>query len=301
TVLENQVGQRVDNYLLSRLKGVPKSRIYRIIRKGEVRVNKKRVKPDYKLALHDAVRIPPVRVARSADVGVPSEQLARTVKNAVLYEDEDLLILNKPSGLPVHGGTGVKAGLIEVLRYLHPQQGYLELVHRLDKGTSGCIMVAKNARVLKGLNQQLRERLMDKRYHALVCGQWPLHLQEIRAALYRHAAAGGERMVQVDKDGKAAVTRFRILRRGEDYTLIEAAPETGRTHQIRVHAQLAGHAIAGDEKYNTAESNRQLKRQGVTRLCLHAASLELEHPPGQRLQVRAPCDDRFSAAIDLLL
>lgn len=245
----HHVGQRIDNFLLARLKGVPKSRIYRIIRKGEVRVNGKRVKPDHKLAQADAVRIPPLRLSEAQALAEPSEQLAQLVRGAVLYEDDDLLVINKPSGLPVHGGTGVRIGLIEALRFLHPERDFLELAHRLDKGTSGCLMVGLNGRALRVLFDRLRRQEVDKRYHLIVRGNWPESLQEVDAPLFRHAAAGGERFVEVSGDGKNAHTHFRVLRRLRGWTLVEARPLTGRTHQIRVHARHAGHPIAGDDKY----------------------------------------------------
>jgi 23S rRNA pseudouridine955/2504/2580 synthase len=295
-----QVGQRIDNFLLARLKGVPKSRIYRIIRKGEVRVNRKRVRPEYKLALEDAVRIPPLRLGREKEVQAPSPQLEALVREAVLFEDDELLILNKPSGLPVHVGTGVRTGLIEALRHIRPEAGFLELVHRLDKGTSGCLMVAKSAPALKAVGERLKKREVVKRYHAIVQGRWPAELHEIDLPLQRGEPQGGERFVHASGEGKSALTRFRVLRSLGAWTLVEASPVTGRTHQIRVHAQSAGHPIAGDEKYSEAEARRALRRLGVNRLCLHAASLELPRTGGDVLKVEAPYDARFAEAVRIL-
>ena len=296
---ENQVGQRIDNFLMARLKGVPKSRIYRIIRKGEVRVNRKRVKPEYKLALRDAVRIPPLRLPAKAETPAPSAGLEEVVRGCVLYEDEQLLVLNKPSGLPVHGGTGVRIGLIETLRHLRPQASFLELVHRLDKGTSGCLMVAKSPAALKRLGALLKKREVGKRYHAIVHGRWPAELREMALPLQRGEAHGGERFVRASGEGKSALTRFRVLRPLRGWTLVEASPLTGRTHQIRVHAQQAGHPIAGDEKYGEPDLNRELRRLGISRLCLHAAALELPHGDGV-LKVEAPYDERFAEAVRIL-
>lgn len=300
-VREEQEGQRLDNFLVSRLKGVPKSRIYRLIRKGEVRVNKKRVKPEYKLKTADLVRIPPIRIAERAARQAPSEDLQALINNSVLHEDADLLVLNKLSGLPVHGGTGVKTGLIEALRSMKPEESDLELAHRLDKGTSGCLLIAKHPKALKLLSEQFKTGHINKTYHALVQGSWPAHLGEINAALQRQEPQGGERFVSVSKEGKHALTRFRILEKLPDATLVEACPVTGRTHQIRVHAQLAGYPIIGDEKYSEPAPRKAFSRQGIKRLCLHAAVLSFVHPvSGDRLTVKAPYDSQFEAAIRVL-
>jgi 23S rRNA pseudouridine955/2504/2580 synthase len=299
---ENQAGQRIDNFLLARLKGVPKSRIYRIIRKGEVRVNKKKVKPEYKLQTSDLVRVPPVRVAESKALVPPSKQLEDLIKGSILYEDEDLLILNKPSGLPVHAGTGVKIGLIEALRYIFSSEPSLELAHRLDKGTSGCIMVAKHSKALRALNLALKQGEVSKTYHAVVFGQWPKTVTEVSAPLYKNQPRSGERFVEVSQEGKAALTRFSILQEFKEFTLIEAKPVTGRTHQIRVHAQYVGHSISGDEKYSEASLNSTLKSKGLGRLCLHAAQLRLQHPmTNKALEVRAPYDEQLEKVMSFLL
>lgn len=300
-VQEEQEGQRLDNYLLSRLKGVPKSRIYRLIRKGEVRVNKKRVKPEYKLKTADLVRIPPIRIAQRAQQQAPTEALQSLISRSILYEDADLLVLNKLSGLPVHGGTGVKTGLIEALRSMQPEQKFLELAHRLDKGTSGCLLVARHPKALKLLSEQFKTGRINKTYHALVQSNWPVHVGEINAALQRQEPQGGERFVTVSKEGKKALTRFRILETFPGATLVEACPQTGRTHQIRVHAQLAGHPIIGDEKYSEPAPRKAFSKQGIKGLCLHAVELSFVHPlGGDTVTVKAPYDDDFDTALRIL-
>ena len=298
---ENQAGQRIDNFLLAKLKGVPKSRIYRIVRKGEVRVNKKRVKPEYKLQLNDRVRVPPVRVSSPKEIVPPSQQLQDLLAESILYQDESLLVINKPSGLPVHAGTGVKIGLIESLRYMYPEEAGLELVHRLDKGTSGCVMVAKNTKTLRVLNDALKHRRVNKVYHALVFGAWPKSVTEVAAPLYKHQPRSGERRVEVSDEGKSALTHFRCLKKFSDFSLVEAKPVTGRTHQIRVHAQSVGHSISGDDKYSDEAANKTLRSQGLGRLCLHAAQLSLEHPlTGESLEVFAPYDSDFEKALSIV-
>jgi 23S rRNA pseudouridine955/2504/2580 synthase len=300
-VSSEQSGQRIDNFLLSRLKGVPKSRIYRIIRKGEVRVNKKRIKPEYKLQTGDLVRIPPVRVAEPRQQIPPSEALQELLQNAVLFQDECLLIINKPAGLPVHAGTGVKTGLIEALRYIYPELSGLELAHRIDKGTSGCLLLAKNAKSLKILSAQFKGREVQKTYHALVEANWPEQISEVDAPLLRQEAGNGERYVVVSNEGKSAQTDFAILERFTDATLIKASPRTGRTHQIRVHTQYSGCPIIGDQKYSQDVSRKQFADRGIKRLCLHAAELSFTHPEsGQQFTISAPWDAQFSAAVSLL-
>lgn len=299
---ENQAGQRIDNFLLARLKGVPKSRIYRIIRKGEVRVNKKRVKPEYKLQEADVVRVPPVRIAARNTFVPPSEQLQELIKCSLIYEDESLMVINKPSGIAVHAGTGVKIGLIEALRYMYREEPDLELVHRLDKGTSGCIMVAKTTKALRSLNNSLKQGLMRKVYHAIVLGNWPEQVSIVDQPLLKHQPRSGERFVEVSSQGKSARTHFRLLQGYSQYSLIEARPETGRTHQIRVHAQFVGHPLSGDDKYcSEKRSNQLLAQRGIHRLCLHAAELSLPHPENnQSLCLSAPYDKQFEKALNIL-
>lgn len=300
-VNENQAGQRIDNLLISLLKGVPKSRIYRLIRKGEVRVNKKRVKPEHKLEHKDLVRVPPVRVASREEAPPAGQGLLALIKTSVLYEDPELLVINKASGIAVHGGTGVKIGLIDALRQLYPKQQYLELIHRLDKGTSGCIMLAKSARTLRALSADLKTGRVKKTYHALAQGNWPDNLSQVSASLRRNTPRGGERTVSVSEDGKVALTRFKVLKRFKSCTLVEARPETGRTHQIRVHAQLSGCPILGDDKYGEPAFNRHLKKLGIKRLCLHARQLEFTLPgKAQPIRVSAPYDEQFESAISIM-
>jgi len=301
-VTEDQHGQRVDNFLRTQLKGVPKSLIYRICRKGEIRVNKKRIKPDTKLQSGDIVRIPPVRVADRAEPAKASDGLLNKLEQSVLYEDKDLIIINKPSGLAVHGGSGVSLGLIESMRQLRPQQKFLELVHRLDRDTSGCIMIAKKRSMLKYLHECLRQKgRINKIYHALVAGRWPQRKQRVDAPLNKNELKSGERIVRVHPMGKESVTEFKVLRRfSKDATLIEARPLTGRTHQIRVHTQFAGHPIIGDEKYGTDDMNAAMRQFGFKRLFLHAAELRLKLPDGTPLQVKAPLDENLAAAMQRL-
>lgn len=271
-------GQRIDNYLRTFLKGVPKSLIYRILRKGEVRVNKKRVKPEYKLQANDELRIPPVRVSEPTDL--PSTKLNKVsgLEHNILYEDDWLIVLNKPSGTAVHGGSGLSFGVIEALRALRPQQKFLELVHRLDRDTSGCLLIAKKRSALKNLHEQLRDKKVDKRYQALVAGDWPTNRFKVKAPLLKNTLKSGERIVLVDDEGKPSETRFRILESFEQATLVEASPITGRTHQIRVHCLHAGHPIAADNRYGDKDFDERTQKLGLKRLFLHAHSLAFIHP-----------------------
>jgi 23S rRNA pseudouridine955/2504/2580 synthase len=288
-VAADEAGQRIDNYLIARLKGVPKSLIYRIIRKGEVRVNKGRVKPERKLAAQDQVRVPPVRQSQTKMPPKPSSGLADTLEDAVLYENDGLLVVNKPSGLAVHGGSNISLGLIEALRQLRPENRFLELVHRLDRDTSGCVMVAKKRSMLRFLQEALRQPGgIDKNYLALVQGRWPNRRTVVEAPLRKNELQSGERMVRVDLTGKACRTEFNIVRRYAEVTLVGAKPITGRTHQIRVHALHAGHPIVGDEKYGRDEFNKSMKTLGFKRLFLHAAALTIPLPVGGSVSVEAP-------------
>ncbi|MFT3931373.1 MAG: 23S rRNA pseudouridine(955/2504/2580) synthase RluC [Spongiibacteraceae bacterium] len=279
-------GQRIDNFLMRELKGVPKSRIYNLLRRGEVRVNKGRVKAEHRLCLGDVVRIPPVRMdAETAPPNV-SASLSDRLTDAILFEDEGLIVIDKPSGLAVHGGSGVSLGLIEALRVMRPQAKFLELVHRLDRDTSGCIMVAKKRSALLTLHEALRGDGVDKRYLALAAGTWPRHRTRVEAPLEKNTLRSGERVVRVSAEGKSALTEFAVLESFPLATLIEAAPITGRTHQIRVHAQYAGHPLAGDEKYGENAANARFRELGLRRLFLHAHTLTLDWQ-GRRLQLKA--------------
>lgn len=301
-ITEDQDGQRIDNFLRTQLKGVPKSMIYRIVRKGEVRVNKGRVKPDTKLRSGDTVRVPPVRTTEQAPAPSVGQGLITHLESAVIYESDALLVINKPSGLAVHGGSGITLGLIEALRQMRPQCSFLELVHRLDRDTSGCIMVAKKRSMLRHLHEALRQgQGVSKCYHALVVGRWESAQQKIDAPLRKNELSSGERIVKVQADGKASITTFKVLRRfAKVATLVEAKPITGRTHQIRVHCQFAGHPILGDDKYGVEQSNQAIKEQGLKRLFLHAASLSITAPDGEKLFFKAPYDSQLNAIVEHL-
>ncbi|MGY4107094.1 23S rRNA pseudouridine(955/2504/2580) synthase RluC [Aeromonas encheleia] len=289
TIEAEHEGQRIDNFLKTQLKGVPKSLIYRILRKGEVRVNKKRIKPEYKLCPGDEVRVPPVRVAEKNEL--PSANLGsiQRLESQILFEDEAMIVLNKPSGMAVHGGSGLSFGVIEGLRALRPEARFLELVHRLDRDTSGVLLVAKKRSALRSLHEQLRVKTMRKQYLALVRGQWQSHVKVVNAPLRKNDLQSGERVVRVNSDGKPSETRFRIARQFAEATLVECSPITGRTHQIRVHTQHAGHPIACDDKYGEAAFDEKMRAQGLKRLFLHAWKLSFTHPAdGREMQVEAP-------------
>ena len=296
---DEEAGQRVDNYLIARLKGVPKSRVYRLLRKGEVRVNKGRIKPDYRLQSGDSVRVPPIRVAEKAASAAPSAALRQHLQTNILYEDDQLLVIDKPSGLAVHGGSGQNLGLIEALRATRPDET-LELVHRLDKGTSGCLLVAKRRAALRGLQDQLRKHQVEKVYLALVDGNWPKGLNSVDAPLDKRTTASGEKIVRPSREGKSAVTHFQVRKRLQGMTLLEVTLETGRTHQIRVHCQLAGHPLLGDDKYGDSERNQALRGRGLKRLFLHAHRLCFYSPAGgEKICVEAPLPDDLSAVVGL--
>jgi len=286
---EEQAGQRLDNFLITRLKGVPKSRIYRIIRKGEVRVNKGRISIKYRLVYGDRVRIPPVRMAERNESVFVKTALKLSLENDILFEDEFLIALNKPSGFAVHGGTGVDSGVIEALRVLRPDARFLELVHRLDKETSGCLLIAKKRSALRALHELFRGEGIEKTYLALLVGCWQRKKQWVDAPLLKNVAKSGERMVMVSKAGKQAQTFFRRIQQFQNATLVEASPKTGRTHQIRVHAAYLGHSIVGDGRYGDDKINQQFKQKGYKRLFLHAKKLRFPHPStGEIITLEAP-------------
>jgi 23S rRNA pseudouridine955/2504/2580 synthase len=281
---EESAAQRIDNFLLRRLKGVPKSHVYRVLRSGEVRVNSGRVGPEYRLRAGDRVRVPPVRLAERAP-----RAPARPLELPVIHEDASLLVVDKPSGVAVHGGSGISFGAIEALRAARPQARFLELAHRLDRDTSGLLVVAKKRSALLELHRMLREGEIEKVYLALAAGRWRGGPRELRESLHKHVTASGERRVSVRADGQQAATRVRPLATREDCSLLELRLLTGRTHQIRVHLAHAGHPILGDDKYGDFELNRVLAKQGVRRLMLHAWRLALRHPAdGARLKLQAP-------------
>ncbi|MCB1735401.1 MAG: 23S rRNA pseudouridine(955/2504/2580) synthase RluC [Gammaproteobacteria bacterium] len=273
-VSEDQDGQRIDNFLLGLLKGVPRSRVYRLLRKGEVRVNGKRAKAEQKLLAEDVVRVPPVRVAER-DPSQPALGLVRRIGDTVIYEDDTLLVVNKPSGVAVHGGSGIDHGVIEALRAWRPEQHFLELVHRLDRDTSGLLMVAKKRSMLRHLHEALRGDGVAKHYLALLCGVWRGGARKVEARLNKNTLRSGERVVRVSDDGKASSSIFTPTARYREATLMDVRLETGRTHQIRVHAQHEGLPVVGDEKYGDTECNRALRDLGVKRLFLHAYRLRV--------------------------
>jgi 23S rRNA pseudouridine955/2504/2580 synthase len=284
---DDSAGQRVDNFLLKICKGVPKSHIYRILRSGEVRVNKGRVQADYRLQLGDQVRVPPVRVAQRED---RPEAPARDFP--VVFEDDAVLVIDKPAGVAVHGGSGVSFGIIEQLRRARPQAKFLELAHRLDRETSGLLIIGKKRSALVRLQDDFREATMGKRYFALVKGRWLNQTQHIRQPLYKYLIENGERRVRVDPEGKSAHSIVRLVRRwqtGQGYfSLLEVELKTGRTHQIRVHLTNAGFPLLGDDKYGDFSLNKELQRLGLKRMFLHAAKLEMRHPlTGETLALEA--------------
>tara|TARA_R100000005_G_scaffold18283_1_gene7643 strand:- start:1301 stop:2257 length:957 start_codon:yes stop_codon:yes gene_type:complete len=293
----DSAGQRLDNYLLRELKGVPKTRIYRGLRKGEFRINKGRVKAEYRLVAGDVLRVPPLHQPEPGTPVVVPGYWAGEIQSRIVFEDAGLLVINKPSGLAVHGGSGLNFGLIECLRQLRPQDRYLELVHRLDRDTSGLILVARKPAVLRELHRQLRGDGVDKRYIALVAGRWPRERRMVEAPLQKNVVQSGERMVRVAKEGKASVTGFQVLEQFPRTTLVEARPYTGRTHQIRVHARFAGHPILGDDKYMDDACAELARALGVGRLFLHARSLTFTLPGEGQLRLEAPLDDSLETIL----
>jgi 23S rRNA pseudouridine955/2504/2580 synthase len=296
---EGQEGQRIDNFLITQLKGVPKTRIYRILRKGEVRVNKGRIKPDYRLQVGDSVRIPPVRVAEEQAPVRPGHRTLEAIAESILFEDEGLLNLNKPSGIAVHGGSGLSYGIIEALRVLRPEAPFLELGHRLDRDTSGCLVIAKKRSALRAFQTLLREGGMEKIYVALVKGRWKGGERRVDAPLEKNVLSSGERMVRVSPEGKQALSFFEPAAVYEMASLMRVRLVTGRTHQVRVHASHAGHPIAGDDKYGDEEFSRQMATLGLRRLFLHARSLTftlpLEKP--RRIHIEAPLSPDLEAVL----
>ena len=291
--------QRVDNYLTRLLKGVPKSHIYRILRSGEVRVNSRRVGPEHRLACGDRLRLPPVRTAAAAPRvrATPGQRLGPRI----IHEDEALVVLDKAAGMAVHGGSGVSTGLIEQLRLERPQARFLELVHRLDRETSGVLLVAKKRSALTSLHRQLREGLAQKFYLALVKGRWQPAKRNVALSLHKYVLGSGERRVRVQSDGQAAQTIFRLKRSFADFTLLEAELKTGRTHQIRVHLSHLGFPIAGDDKYGDFELNKALAKKNLKRMFLHACRMTIEHPvSGQRVTYEARLAPDLAKFLDTL-
>lgn len=293
---EGSCGQRIDNFLCKFLKGVPKSHLYRILRSGEVRVNKKRVDQNYRLQAGDQVRIPPVRVAEER-----ARDYVPALEFPVLYEDEALLVIDKPAGVAVHGGSGVSFGVIEQLRSARPQTRFLELVHRLDRETSGVLLLAKKRSALVQLHEQFREGKNDKRYLCLVAGNWQNSRQHVKLPLHKFISRDGEKRVMVRDNGQAAHTIFTLQRNWPGYSLLEAELKTGRTHQIRVHLSHLGFPIAGDDKYGDFSGNKLLAKQGLKRMFLHACSITFAHPLTQEiLRLRAPLPVELQRFLDRL-
>ena len=298
TVAEHEAGQRLDNYLIKILKGVPKSHIHRIIRAGEVRLNKKRCKPDSRIQTGDLLRIPPVRTAEKQRSSENRAQAVPAREFTIIYEDDALLVIDKPAGIAVHGGSGVSFGVIEQIRRARPEARYLELVHRLDKDTSGLLMIAKKRSALVKLHEAIRNDHPKKIYLALGVGKLPNDSFHVKLPLFKYTGAQGEKMVRISEDGQSAHTIFRVLNRFSDgllhqvglsdLTFVEATLKTGRTHQIRVHLQSQDCPIAGDERYGDYQANKRLQKLGLKRMFLHASELHLAHPlTGEKLILKA--------------
>ena len=280
--------RRLDNYLMARLKGLPRTRIYQMLRRGEVRVNKGRVKQSYRLRIGDVIRIPPVRLNVSEPGRQPPGYLLEMVKNASIYEDEELLVLNKPAGVVVHGGSGRSFGVIELLRHLRPEEEHLQLAHRLDQDTSGCLVLCKSVTGLRHLQDDFREGRVVKSYIALLKGDIGRQAVDVKLPLKKNMLSSGERIVRVDDSGKAAESRFMRTRKYQSSCLADVGIITGRTHQIRVHASHLGHALAGDEKYGDSDFNSLLRKRGLKRLFLHASKLTLRPGSSRELVLQAP-------------
>jgi 23S rRNA pseudouridine955/2504/2580 synthase len=299
-ISSDQAGQRLDNYLMTQLKGVPRSRIYRLLRSGQVRVNKGRKKPAYRLQQGDRVRIPPVRTATRAETVIPESAIDR-LKQSRLFENDDILVLNKPAGIAVHGGSALDFGIIEAMRKIHPDC-FLELVHRLDRETSGCLVLAKNRETLNKLHQALRNQdnenggpAVEKTYLALLAGLWQQGDRTVNLPL-RKVRRGGEHMVETRDDGQNAVSHFKLVQHYRGASLMEVRIDTGRTHQIRVHAAAVGHPVAGDNKYGDSAFNHAMRKLGLKRLFLHASHIFL--PLGEGISVHAPLSEDLSQFLD---
>ncbi|MCP4695819.1 MAG: 23S rRNA pseudouridine(955/2504/2580) synthase RluC [Gammaproteobacteria bacterium] len=294
----DQAGQRIDNYLRTRLKGVPKSRIYRMLRTGEVRVNKGRVKQTYRLQRGDVLRIPPLLLPDPAASQKPSRNSLKLLSESILYENKALMVINKPPGMAVHGGSGINFGVIEGLRALYPDTSRLELVHRLDRDTSGCLLIAKKNSMLRYLHALFRDGGIHKGYLGLVKGHWPARLVRVDAPLQKNVLRSGERIVRVNNTGKTALSRFALKQTFAQASLVQVSLVTGRTHQIRVHAAHMGHPLAGDEKYGDTAFNRQMHAYGLNRLFLHAERMAFVLPDTrQRISIIAPVPQSLEQVI----
>ncbi len=296
-------GQRIDNFLITQLK-IPKTRIYRLLRKGEVRVNKKRAEPSYRLQAEDQIRIPPLRIEEEKEATLLPTRLRDLLVSRIIYEDKGLFIINKPAGIAVHGGTNQPWGIVEILKTVYPQLPQLELVHRLDRDTSGCLMIAKKRSVLREIHELLREGkgAIKKEYWTLTKGSWAEKDLSVDAPLMKNILTSGERMVKVHSEGKASKTVFEVIEKYKDCTLVRAKLLTGRTHQIRVHALYKGHPVAGDEKYGDKEFNKEMKQKGLKRLFLHAHTLAFVLPStGEEIRVTSPLDADLAECLKLLI
>jgi 23S rRNA pseudouridine955/2504/2580 synthase len=301
TITEEEAGQRIDNFLMRHFKSVPRSRVYRLLRKGEVRVNKKRVDAEYRMAAGDEVRLPPVRLEASEEPGRPSTSLQELIEKSVIFQDKHLLVINKPPGVAVHGGSGMSFGVIEALRASRPRET-LELVHRLDRDTSGCLCVARDRATLVALHALIRESGMHKTYLGLVSGSWQLGTKRIDAPLATDGRSHGERHVRVAAAGKNSVSVFKPVQFfASAATLMEVDIPTGRTHQIRVHAAFAGHPLLGDDKYGDRDRNAEFKHLGLKRIFLHAQSVAFDWPgSGVPFHASAPLPDDLAAVLDAI-
>lgn len=299
TVTEHAEGQRLDNFLLKHFKNTPRSYVYRIVRKGEVRVNKGRIDVSYRLKAGDIVRIPPVRFEQTPAAVTLNTDLKEFLSARIIHQDNDLLVINKPIGMAVHAGTGLNLGAIEYYRNLLSDLRFLELAHRLDRDTSGCLLLAKNRQALLALHELFKNHEIRKRYLMLVFGQWPKQLNKVDSPLEKKLSASGEHRVYVREEGQEALTHFAILKRFKDFTLVEAFPQTGRTHQIRVHAASSGHPIVGDVKYAKRAQNQQAEKiLGTDRLFLHAGSVKFNWlKTGEVFEFQSPVDEAWEAAL----
>jgi len=296
-----QAGQRIDNFLLTLGKGVPKSRIYRAIRKGEVRVNKGRIKQTYKIQAGDSIRIPPLRISEKTKINTVSDRFKLQILDSVIFEDDALLVLNKPSGVAVHAGSNIEQGLIEALRIIRVDLPYLELIHRLDRDTSGCLMIAKSREALLNVQQQMKNHEIDKRYLTLLKGSWGSEERLIEQPLIKNTVSSGERMVVVAPEGKYSKTVFKPIESFPNSQLTEVILFTGRTHQIRVHSLYMGNPVAGDDKYGQRTFNRDIKKFGLKRLFLHAWKLGIKHPlDGRPLAFEAPLPTQLDNVVTKL-
>lgn len=294
-------GQRIDNFLQTYLKNIPKSHIYRLIRKGEIRINKKRIKPDYRLQLDDSVRIPPFWESETEVKPKPRASAIASIEKHILFEDKGLIVMNKPAGMPVHGGTGVSFGVIDLIRLARPKEKYLELAHRLDRETSGCLILVKKSSLLKEIHALFREGRVAKIYWALVKGHWPASLTRVDVPLLKNQLKSGERIVTVNNEGKEALTAFKVLEYFKDCTLVEVTLHTGRTHQIRVHTTHVGYPILGDEKYGDKAFNKIMREKIGNRMFLHARQVFLELPlSNQVVNISADLDSDWQACLSSL-